>query len=312
MKTFRIQTPHITKLFIRAKTFVRMVMWEHTALAEPNTSTTTDVLSFMHFHNTSTRRNFEKAKACLESFKYLDTTQPIQTQITNCENLIKTSLPVEAGHKLIPYLAGLKAQVSLMDYLNTHASEPEFIEGGICEAKYAHLIKTIPWQKIKSVLEIGFNTGKSSEFFLQRNSELQVTSFDIGEHAYSKVGKQYIDERYPGRHTIVWGDSSKTIPKFPKQLFDLILIDGGHEHHTALSDLVNCMRFAGPNTILLMDDVIYKYEYMAKYSVGPTKAWIQLRNILLVEETDHIECGDGQGLSIGRYIGGGCGFNSHG
>lgn len=206
----------------------------------------------------------------------------------------------------------LDANQKLEEYLKTHCSEFEYVEGGICEAKYTHLINSVPWQKIKSVLEIGFNTGKSSEFFLQRNSNIHVVSFDIGEHAYSKIGKQYIDECYPGRHMIVWGDSSKTIPKFPKQLFDLILIDGGHEHHNALSDLVNCMRFAGPDTIILMDDVIYKYEYMAKYSVGPTKAWIQLRNILLVEETDHIECGDGNGLSIGRYIGGGCGFDSRG
>ncbi len=58
-------------------------------------------------------------------------------------------------------------------------------------------------------------------------------SFDIGSHSYVKRAKKLIDEMFPLRHTLILGDSTKTLPEYCKQkenmLFDAAFIDGGHE-----------------------------------------------------------------------------------
>ena len=63
-----------------------------------------------------------------------------------------------------------------------------------------------------NVMEIGFNAGHSAEIFLQNNKDLILTSFDLGIHNYVTTAKEYIDITYPNRHTLIFGDSRKTIP----------------------------------------------------------------------------------------------------
>ena len=48
--------------------------------------------------------------------------------------------------------------------------------------------------KIKNILEIGFNAGHSSCLFLEKNKQCNVISFDIATHDYVHIGKQYIDK----------------------------------------------------------------------------------------------------------------------
>ena len=71
-------------------------------------------------------------------------------------------------------------------------------------------------KNIKTAMEIGFNAGHSAELFLKNNPELTLTSFDIGDHNYVLRGKQYIDKMFPGRHTLIIGDSTVSVPKFIK------------------------------------------------------------------------------------------------
>jgi hypothetical protein len=40
-------------------------------------------------------------------------------------------------------------------------------------------------------MNIGFNDGHSAEIFLQTNKNLKLTSFDLGEHDYVNVSKEY-------------------------------------------------------------------------------------------------------------------------
>ena len=69
-------------------------------------------------------------------------------------------------------------------------------------------------ENVKNVMEIGFNAGHSSELFLQTNPNIRVTSFDIGQYNCVNVGKKFIDEKFSGRHTLIKGDSLKTVPEF--------------------------------------------------------------------------------------------------
>jgi beta-1,4-mannosyl-glycoprotein beta-1,4-N-acetylglucosaminyltransferase len=159
----------------------------------------------------------------------------------------------------------------------------------------------VDWSSVKTVMEIGFNAGHSSDFFLSRSKDISVVSFELTPGKHTLVGKQYIDKTYPDRHEMVWGDSTLTVPKFETRKFDLIFIDGGHEVEVARADIANCMRFATSDTIVIMDDVIYEYTQAAKYSVGPTRAWCEFIRMSIIEETFHVDLADGRGMSIGMY-----------
>ena len=189
--------------------------------------------------------------------------------------------------------------MSLDEYLVKNGI-PYLNEGHMYQ-KQANLIDTcVDWSKIKTILEIGFNGGHSADFFLSHRG-VSVVSFELTPGNQALVGKKYMDEKYPGRHEIVWGDSTMTVPKFESRKFDLIFIDGGHENEVPRLDLFNCMRFAHPDTVVIMDDVVYEYTWAKKYTVGPTCAWREFIRNSVIEETFHFDITNGIGMSIGRY-----------
>jgi predicted O-methyltransferase YrrM len=158
-------------------------------------------------------------------------------------------------------------------------------------------------KNIKNIFEIGFNAGHSADLFLGINSECNMVSFDIGEHSYVKVAKEFIDTFYPNRHTLILGDSTKTIPKYESNIkFDLIFIDGGHSYDVARADLLNCKRFAHKDTIVIMDDTMYKKEWEVEYTKGPTRAWQECIKNNIIIESNHLDFEKGKGISWGKYI----------
>lgn len=156
------------------------------------------------------------------------------------------------------------------------------------------------------MMEIGFNAGHSAEIFLQNNPSILLTSFDMGAYDYVDKAKEYIDSTYPNRHTLILGDSTVTIPKYIKEnsdkVFDVIFIDGGHDYEIANADLENCKKLANKNTIVIMDDTIFRNDWEAHYTIGPTKAWIEHINRGEIREINRVEYKGGRGMSWGKYI----------
>ena len=111
---------------------------------------------------------------------------------------------------------------------------------------------------IKTILEIGFNTGRSAAYFLSCRDDIKVISVDIGIHDYVKDCKNLIDTQFPGRHTLLLGDSKIVLPQLislqPSITFDMIFIDGDHAEPGPLIDARNCLALATKNTLLVMDD----------------------------------------------------------
>lgn len=112
---------------------------------------------------------------------------------------------------------------------------------------------------IKKVIEIGFNIGISSSTILSSRNDIHVISFDICLFDYMPKAKLLIDTLFSGRHTLIIGDSTKTIPTFFNNYFpayqpDLVFIDGGHEHPIPLIDIYNICKHIQPGTFVIIDD----------------------------------------------------------
>ena len=149
---------------------------------------------------------------------------------------------------------------------------------------------------IRTIAEIGFALGHSSDVYLNTRDDVEMVSFDIMYHWFNWIGKNYIDIKYPNRHILLSGDSLKTVPFFvkknPGKTFDLVIVDGGNEYLWALQDIINMRSLSCPDTILIVDDI--ELEPVAK-------AYQECIENGLVEEIER-RSGSGCGWVLGRYV----------
>jgi len=157
-----------------------------------------------------------------------------------------------------------------------------------------------------NVMEIGFNAGHSAEIFLKNNKELFLTSFDLGSHEYISAAKEYIDFTYPNRHKLILGDSRITLPLYiennKESKFDFIFIDGGHDYEIAKKDMENCFYLAHKDTIVALDDTNFTRGWRKRYTIGPTKTWVEHLQENKIIEFGRIDYCKGRGMCWGKYI----------
>jgi tRNA G46 methylase TrmB len=84
------------------------------------------------------------------------------------------------------------------------------VEGFSSSELLLHLVQAVHRTNARLVGEIGFNTGLSSHAFLTANPDVHVVSFDLNKHGCVKVVKKLIDKKFPGRHTLIYGDLNRT------------------------------------------------------------------------------------------------------
>ena len=158
--------------------------------------------------------------------------------------------------------------------------------------------------KPNSILEIGFNAGHSANIFLGSCPEGTVVSMDLGVHKYVHKCKEGIDLFYPGRHTLVVGNSLESLPNLNKRfqpVFDLIFIDGGHSYEVAKQDLENSKKLSHSETIVVMDDTYRSQTGSMEWNEGPNKAWsenIERGHLVEIGSRDYLP---GRGMSWGFF-----------
>ncbi len=157
-----------------------------------------------------------------------------------------------------------------------------------------------------NMMEIGFNAGHSADLFLKNNPSLKLTSFDLGSHEYVLTAKEYIDTNYPNRHTLILGDSTVTVPKYindnPGKVFDIIFIDGGHEYDIANADLENCRNLANKDTLVIMDDIVSRNDWVTGWTIGPSQTWVEHLINGTLREISKMDYQAGRGMSWGKYV----------
>jgi len=104
----------------------------------------------------------------------------------------------------------------------------------------------------KSIAEIGFNAGHSSNLLLTLFPNLKVHSYDIGLHDYTEPNAVLTKELYGDRFNFTKIDSlTMTVEDFPKDL-DVVFVDGGHSVECAKNDLALCHQLKVP--FIVLDD----------------------------------------------------------
>lgn len=196
--------------------------------------------------------------------------------------------------------------MNLSQYL--HSLDPHFVCEGHCQqlqGQINDLATLVSNDKIRRVMEIGFNAGHSAEVLLASNRNIQLTSFDLGVYETVAKAKTYIQTVYPNRHTLIIGNSVETIPKFiqdnPGTKFDLIFIDGGHDYEVALADIENCRVLAHDDTVVLLDDTMFDKQHEREYTVGPTRVWLEQIHANKIAEISRKHYDVGRGMAWGTY-----------
>lgn len=147
-------------------------------------------------------------------------------------------------------------------------------EGGASADEALYLRNVARLTEAERIAEIGFNVGFSSLAFLESGPEVTVVSFELDRRHAVELAKEFVDDRYPGRHELVIGNSLQTVPAYADEkpgTFDLVFVDGGHEYDVASADIRNACRLARPGGILVVDDLTPWHLWGA----GPSQAWYE-------------------------------------
>jgi len=147
------------------------------------------------------------------------------------------------------------------------------LEGSSSPEQQDYLRRLVKQSNARLVGEIGFNAGFSSLAFLSADADVEVVSFDIGCHEIVHHAKEFVDAQDPGRHELIIGDSTSSVPEYqrahPATSFDIVFIDGGHEYETVRTDIANLKVLSHPGTSVVVDDL----TPWLTWGEGPTRAW---------------------------------------
>lgn len=135
--------------------------------------------------------------------------------------------------------------------------------------------------------EVGFNAGHSALVFLWSNAAVNMTSFDLGDLAWTSSSVEFVKAAYPGRMEYVKGLSTDTVPAYTGAPFDLFAVDGNHDSTVPYTDMVNGQRVTRPGGYILIDD-------WSSTFTAVQKAWARVKREGIVRE---IECVD-QGVVV--------------
>ena len=143
------------------------------------------------------------------------------------------------------------------------------LQGGTSPAQHEYLRAAAAGMALAG--ETGFAEGRSAAALLSANETIRVVSFEIADHYDLHLAKYGIDGAFPGRHSLVQGDSRETVPQWDGALFDLFFVDGDHSLDGATADLAAALAMTHPGSLIVIDDL----TPWKPWGEGPTEAWLR-------------------------------------
>jgi len=146
---------------------------------------------------------------------------------------------------------------TLFEFSNSISKLPIRI-GSINRAQQKFLINFLQDHKeIKNIFETGFHVGLSAAVMMEARPDIRVISSDIFWFDYTRKAKLILDIYYPGRSTLLAGNSVNTLPTFFNTVSyspDFVFIDGGHERPVPYIDLHHVLGILREGTPVMIDD----------------------------------------------------------
>ena len=130
---------------------------------------------------------------------------------------------------------------------------------------------------IRNILETGFNVGLSAATMMESRPDIRVVSSDIFWFDYTRRAKLLLDIAYPGRNTLIAGNSINTLPTLFTQfdyMPDFVFIDGGHESPVPYIDMYYILNHIRPGTPVMIDD--YCMEHGQSGVIAAVNRFIEL------------------------------------
>lgn len=66
--------------------------------------------------------------------------------------------------------------------------------------------------------------------------------------------------------------------------------------------MINCLHLAHNETIVILDDVVFKEEWKQHYTHGPTKVWNECLEQNKIIELNRKQYSEGRGMSWGKPV----------
>ncbi len=159
--------------------------------------------------------------------------------------------------------------------------------------------------QLQNILEIGFLAGHSAEIFLNLNKTVNVTSIDESVLQSVKAGKEYIDLYYPGRHTLIKGNSNNVLKneKFnsSQMKYDIILIDGSFKYDIIKQDILLSKNLAHDNTIIIINNILENKKWIKYWNKEPCIVVDELISGRVITKLHQIDIDIGIGTLVCKY-----------
>jgi len=143
----------------------------------------------------------------------------------------------------------------------------------------------------KNILEIGFNAGHSTCMWFSKSKIVNITSVDISTSESTKVGVDFIKEKFSDRFNFINCNSRDLFKIIKNHNFDLVVVDGDHNEDGCYSDILltkklKCKYFLVDDIVMLKEIRNAVNRISNKYKIKLLSRWNVAWGVELYEFID--------------------------
>jgi len=160
------------KIIVRMDRFSHVTQWPHHANVIMGDRVVSDKLGLLHYHETGSKRNFERNVTTIRGYGYFDTNMPLHLQVPVCKHFIRFRV---AGYHRIEYYLDHIVRLVVIQYFKTflnrlpHPSEvAEIVAYRNCDHILEHILANM--DRLKQNREPARGTKEEDILFYETKS----------------------------------------------------------------------------------------------------------------------------------------------